>query len=368
MLDSRGKWTLEAEINGSRGVAPSGASTGSYEALCIPADRAVKIINTFLRKKLVGRTLTQESVDSVLEAADGTPNFSRIGGNTAVAISFAAYNAINPRLKSVFPLPLGNVVGGGAHGGSTDFQEFLVIPKKPKSMDDAIGKNAEVYHRLRSVLESRKRLQGMNDEGALVTPLDNRKTLDLVSSVAEDVGCRVGLDVAASEFYKNGRYVYRDGSRLSAGEQVDYIAGLIKKYKLAYVEDGLHEDDFKGFTELTQKAGKKCLISGDDLFVTNADRLQDGIDMKACNSIIIKPNQVGTISFAQNTVRLAVKNKYVPVVSHRSAETCDSTISRLALDWGCPIIKAGVVDMRVSKLNELLRRWDKARRPRMARL
>lgn len=368
VLDSRGSWTVEAEINSSRGSAPSGASAGSHEALCIPAENSVRIIHTRLRKLLLGKQLSQELVDSTLEDADGTPNLSKIGGNTAVAVSFAAHNAIKPRLKNVFPLPLGNVVGGGAHGGGTDFQEFLVLPKKAKSMEEAVGKNEDVYHRLKDILQKKKLLRGMNDEGALMTPLDNDKTLDLVSSAAEDVGCGVGLDVAASEFYKSGKYVYRNGRKLTSGEQIDYMAGMIKKYKLAYVEDGLHEDDFEGFAELTRKAGRKCLISGDDLFVTNADRLQKGIGMKACNSLIIKPNQAGTVSRAEKTVKLALKNKYVPVVSHRSAETRDTTISHLALEWGCPIIKAGVVDMRVTKLNELLRLWSAAKSPRMARL
>ncbi len=371
ILDSRGNWTVRAYINGISGNAPSGASTGSMEAKVIPAGQAVKNINSKL-KKMIGDKLDQKEVDIRLEAIDGTDDFSKLGANASIAVSFAAFNAIHRKhriTQEVFPYPLGNIYGGGAHGGSATFQEFLSLPAKARDMEDALETNAQLYHRLKENLMKKAGHIGMNDEGALTSDLDELKSLDIITDIAEDLGCRIGLDVAASEFYRKGNYVYKSlGKEMTPAEHLDFLKEIQEKYKLAYIEDPFEENDLDNTACLTKAVGKDCLISGDDLFVTNESILSRGIRDGAGNSLIIKPNQVGTITLAHDTFSLAKKNGYMPVLSHRSGETCDSTISRLALLWGAPIIKAGVVDMRISKLNELLRLWNMAENPRMASL
>ena len=372
ILDSRGNWTIEVFVNGVSGIAPSGASTGTFEAKIIPADKAVDIVNSLLRKKLLKKKLSQVSVDNLLEEIDGTADFSKIGGNTATAVSFAAHNAmLYGRLpsKKVFPYPLGNVFGGGAHGGATSIQEFLAVPIKAKTFPDAVGINAELHHRLREVFKKKVGFVGINDEGALTADVNDLKALDIITDVAKDVGCRIGLDMAASEFFDGTRYNYDSlKQKLKPSDQVDFVIDIIKTYKLVYVEDPLNEDDFENTAELTKKVGSKILIAGDDIFVTNAERLQIGIDAGAGNSLIIKPNQVGSITRAKKTVNLALKNDYLPVVSHRSAETTDHTISALSLEWGSPLFKAGVVDMRISKLNSMITAWNRCKSPGMAKL
>ncbi|MCK5321789.1 MAG: phosphopyruvate hydratase [Candidatus Aenigmarchaeota archaeon] len=372
ILDSRGNWTIEVFVNGVSGIAPSGASTGTFEAKIIPADKAVDIVNSLLRKKLLKKKLSQVSVDNLLEEIDGTADFSKIGGNTATAVSFAAHNAmLYGRLpsKKVFPYPLGNVFGGGAHGGATSIQEFLAVPIKAKTFPDAVGINAELHHRLREVFKKKVGFVGINDEGALTADVNDLKALDIITDVAKDVGCRIGLDMAASEFFDGTRYNYDSlKQKLKPSDQLDFVIDIIKTYKLVYVEDPLNEDDFENTAELTKKVGSKTLIAGDDIFVTNAERLQIGIDAGAGNSLIIKPNQVGSITRAKKTVNLALKNDYLPVVSHRSAETTDHTISALSLEWGSPLFKAGVVDMRISKLNSMITAWNRCKSPGMAKL
>ena len=372
ILDSRGNWTIEVFVNGVSGIAPSGASTGTFEAKIIPADKAVDIVNSLLRKKLLKKKLSQVSVDNLLEEIDGTADFSKIGGNTATAVSFAAHNAmLYGRLpsKKVFPYPLGNVFGGGAHGGATSIQEFLAVPIKAKTFPDAVGINAELHHRLREVFKKKVGFVGINDEGALTADVNDLKALDIITDVAKDVGCRIGLDMAASEFFDGTRYNYDSlKQKLKPSDQLDFVIDIIKTYKLVYVEDPLNEDDFENTAELTKKVGSKILIAGDDIFVTNAERLQIGIDAGAGNSLIIKPNQVGSITRAKKTVNLALKNDYLPVVSHRSAETTDHTISALSLEWGSPLFKAGVVDMRISKLNSMITAWNRCKSPGMAKL
>ena len=372
ILDSRGNWTIEVFVNGISGIAPSGASTGTFEAKVIPAKKAVNIVNLKIKKALLRQPLNQKHVDELLEKLDGTRNFSNIGGNTSTAVSFAVHNAMSCgklSSKKEFPYPLGNIFGGGSHGGSTSIQEFLVLPVKAKSFPDAVGRNAMLHHRLRDILKKKTGFVGINDEGALTADIDDLKALDIISGVASDVGCRLGVDMAASEFFDGKKYVYKKlNQKLSPEDQVDFVADLVKTYKLIYVEDPLHENDFVNTAELTRKIGLKSMVVGDDLFVTSRDRLSMGMDIGSGNSIIVKPNQTGSVTRAMNTVDFAVKNKYVPVVSHRSAETSDYTISMLALEWGMPIIKAGIVDMRISKLNALITMWNRCRSPAMARL
>ena len=368
ILDSRGKRTIEVDVNGFKAASPSGTSTGTYEAGTLDADKSVKIVNEKLQQ-LVGMELDQDNIDKELEKIDGTGNFSKIGGNTAVAVSFAVYRAIGAKkIKNKFPYPLGNVFGGGAHGGKTDIQEFLVIPLKAKTMKEAVETNKEVYDRMRNELKKHCGSVRTNYEGALTAPLSDIKFLDVLSDIAEDSGVRLGLDIAATEFWNGSFYKYKKLKKnLKFKEQIDFVLDLIRTYKLFYVEDPLHEDDFQGFSELSKKA--KCLVCGDDLFVTNARRLEKGISEKSGNSIIIKPNQVGTVSRAFETVKLAKKNKYTPVISHRSGETTDFTIAELAVDWQIPIIKTGIFgDVRTAKLNRLIDLWKKAEKPRMSKV
>ncbi|MCK4808338.1 MAG: hypothetical protein KAS90_01825 [Candidatus Aenigmarchaeota archaeon] len=371
VLDSRGNWTVKAYVNGISGTAPSGASTGTYEAKVIPTNQAVKIINSKLQR-LVGEKLNQAEIDILLESMDGTDNFDKIGGNTAIAVSFAVFNAMHKSkkiIREIFPFPLGNVFGGGAHGGYTTFQEFLSLPVKAKSIYEAIEANAELHHRLKETFRKKAKVVGINDEGAITAEIDDLKALDIITDTAEDLGCRIGIDAAASEFFKNGKYTYRSLKKtLKPEDQLDFLIETAKKYRLIYIEDPFEENDFKNTAELTKKIGKNCLICGDDLFVTDERRLSQGIREGAANSIIIKPNQAGTVSQAYDTVSLAVKNNITPVVSHRSGETSDSTMARLAVLWSVPIIKAGVIDMRVAKLNELIHLWNMAESPKMADL
>ena len=371
VLDSRGNWTVRAYINGISGTAPSGASTGTYEAKVMPPDKAVNIINGKLQR-LVGIKLNQLETDILLESIDRTDNFEYIGGNTAIAVSFAAFNAIHKTRrinKEIFPFPLGNVFGGGAHGGYTTFQEFLSLPVKAKTIYEAVETNAELHHRLKEKFRKRAKVIGINDEGAITANVDDLKALDIITDTAEDLGCRIGLDVAASEFFSKGKYRYKSLKKtLKPKDQLDFLIETAKKYKLMYLEDPFEENDFKNTAKLTKKIGKDCLICGDDLFVTDERRLSEGIREGAANSIIIKPNQAGTVSQAYDTVSLAKGNNIIPIVSHRSGETSDSTLARLAVLWNTPIIKAGVIDMRVAKLNELIHLWNMAESPKMANI
>ncbi len=343
-------------------------------------EEAIKAIEKLVVPKLVGIQLEkQKEIDKILHEADGTKNFSRIGGDTAIAISLAASKAAAASKKMQFfqylsegksvalPHPLGNVLGGGKHAGgkAPDIQEFLALPVKVKSFAEAAWANISVHKRVSQLLGKVDATftGGKGDEGAWAPNLDNVKALDVVAEAVEavsselGVGVRAGLDVASSSLWneKSKLYVYnREGTKRDSGEQIDYILGLIKTYRLAYVEDPLHEEDFEGFAELTKKA-KSCLICGDDLFTTNVERLQRGIRLKAGNAIIIKPNQIGTLTETSKAVTLAVGAGYVPVASHRSGETCDPYLAHLAVGLGCPIVKLGVVGgERIAKVNELL--------------
>lgn len=378
VFNSRGEKTLKAYVKTDAGIfsscAPTGKSVGEYEAKVLETGKALKLLPR-VRKELRG--LKQwEDVDKKLE------RFASTGANLSVAISQAAlrafangnvYEFLNPKAK-YFPYPLGNVIGGGAHGGSTDIQEFLVIPKA-KNIEDAIEKNfsvwKEVKERLKNMrtFKNRQQVCGRNDEGAWISPLDDLKTLDLLSGIAEQFSCRVGLDIAASQLFKKGKYVYPKLQKsLSAEEQIDFAADLIKTYNLAYVEDPFHEEDFSSFAELTRKTNR-VIIAGDDLFASQAYRLKEGIRKDAGNGIIIKPNQAGTISRILDTAKLAKTSGFALIVSHRSGETCDSCISDLAVGIAAPLIKCGISGgERVAKLNRLIEIWEEVKRPQMAKL
>jgi enolase len=386
-LDSRGNATVEADVmtesgGFGRAAAPSGASTGEYEAVERPASEAIATAREDAVPRLVGEVHAgnQREVDAALHAADGTDDFSHLGANSAVAISMAAAKAGASVLGAPlyqhlggtfrgdsFPVPLGNVIGGGEHAAdATDIQEFLAAPVGAPSVSEAIFANAAVHQEVHDILTDRGVPAGKGDEGAWAPSVDDGEAFDIMdeatSTVADDFGfeIRFGLDVAAAEMYEDGAYQYSDGERTTE-EQIDYIAGLVDDYDLKYVEDPLDEDDYEGFAELTDRVGDRTLICGDDLFVTNTKRLGDGIQQDAANSILVKPNQIGTLTDAFDAIELAVENRYGHVVSHRSGETEDTTIAHLAVATDAPFIKTGAVGgERTAKLNELIRIEDNA--------
>jgi len=384
VLDSRGNPTVEADVltesgGFGRGAAPSGASTGEYEAIELPANEAIAAARKHVVPRLVGEVHAgnQREVDSALRAADGTDDFSEIGANSAVAISMAAAKAGADVLGAPlyqhlggafrgdnFPVPLGNVVGGGEHAKeATDIQEFLAAPVGAPSVQEAVFANAAVHARVSELLDERGVPAAKGDEGAWAPAVSDAEAFeimaDAVADVEDDRGfeIRFGLDVAASELYDAEAEVYRYGDETrTTAEQVEYVAGLVDEYDLVYVEDPLDEDDFEGFADLTDRVGDRTLVCGDDLFVTNVDRLRDGIDRGAANSILVKPNQIGTLSDAFDAVELAARNGYDAVISHRSGETEDATIAHLAVATDAPFIKTGTVGgERTAKLNELIR-------------
>ncbi|UZE91847.1 MAG: phosphopyruvate hydratase [Methanosarcinales archaeon] len=387
ILDSRGNKTIEADVCTANGfgqcAAPSGASTGTFEARSIPASEAVLKARKLVIPELIGLDATeQEKIDAHLHKIDGTNNFANIGGNTAVAISLAVakaaasssnsplYRYLNPS-ASALPFPLGNVIGGGAHAkGATDIQEFLVIPVGAKSVQDAIFANALVHKKVKMILEKKGVHCGKGDEGAWAPPISDVEALEIISeaikSASDSTGfeIRAALDVAATELWNGSTYVYADAKR-SPEEQIEYISQLIDEHNLYFVEDPLEENDFEGFVRLTERA--KCLICGDDLFVTNSERIKKGIEMGAANAVLIKPNQIGTLTDTYNAMKLAKEKGYCCIISHRSGETLDETIAHLAVAFDIPIIKTGVVGgERIAKLNELIRIEEEMSAPRMA--
>ncbi|MCU4971611.1 phosphopyruvate hydratase [Halobacteria archaeon AArc-m2/3/4] len=389
VLDSRGNPTVEADVltesgGFGRGAAPSGASTGEYEAIERPANEAIAAAREHAVPRLVGEAYAgnQREVDSILRAADGTDDFSEIGANSAVAISMAAAKAGADVLGAPlfqhlggafrgenFPTPLGNVVGGGEHAAdATDIQEFLSAPVGAPSVAEAVFANAAVHAEVADLLGERGVPSGKGDEGAWAPSIDDSEAFEIVaeavSTVEDDVGFEIGfgLDVAAAEMYDAdaGVYEYGDTTR-DTDEQIDYIAELVRKYDLVYVEDPLDENDYDAFAELTERVGDQTLVCGDDLFVTNTERLSEGIDRGAANSILIKPNQIGTLTDAFDAIELATEHGYDSVISHRSGETEDTTIAHLAVATDAPFIKTGAVGgERTAKLNELIRIADDA--------
>ena len=388
IFNSRGQETIEVDIitvdGFGRAGAPAGASKGKAEVVSYPeggVDAAIEKMEELLVPELIGMEAEeQEDIDALLHEIDETDNFRNVGGNTVFAISLATAEAaatsygttlfqqLSGYLADELPFPLGNVLGGGKHalGKTTDIQEYLVIPFKAQSFAEAAKANIMVHEKIGALLRKADPnfAGGTGDEGAWAPNIKNEDALKIVAKACEDVSdelgieCRACLDVAASSFYdpKKEIYVYSmEGKKRDAGEQLEFMLHLIETYNLAYVEDPFDEDDYESFAELTKKVDN-CLICGDDLFVTNPERLAKGIEMCAGNSLIIKTNQVGTLTDAWNTTRLAKRAGYVPVMSHRSGETTDTHIAHLAVAFSCPVIKAGVLHgERVAKTNELLR-------------
>ena len=388
IFDSRGEETIEVDVVTASGFgrssAPAGASRGKAEAVPYPkrgVDQAIRKVKEIISPELIGMEADQqEEVDSLLHEIDGTTDFSSIGGNTAYAISLATTEAAANSLGiplfqhlaghsvNELPFPLGNVLGGGKHakGKVPDIQEFLVLPLKAKSFSQAAKVNTSVHQKVGSLLKKSDAnlAVGKGDEGAWAPNMKNEDALEIVvkacKEVSEEFGvkCKIGLDFAASTLWnlKENRYVYiQDRTRKDSEEQLDYVLSLIEKYNLVYVEDPFHEEDFENFAELAKKV-KGCLICGDDLFVSNRERLTRGLSLGAGNAIIVKVNQVGTLSDVWETTRIAKKAKFTPVMSHRSGETADTKIAHLAVAFNCPIIKTGIVGgERVAKINELIR-------------
>lgn len=388
VLDSRGDRTVEADVltasgGFGRAAAPSGASTGRHEAVERDPGEAIAATREHAVPRLEGvHAGDQRAVDRTLLAADGTEDLSLLGANAAVAISMAAAKAaadllgtpLYQHLGGAFrgsstPTPLGNIIGGGEHAaGGPDIQEFLAVPSGAPSVREAVFANAAVHQAVGNRLSSRDITAEKGDEGAWAASVSTEVALDILAQAVEAVATErgydihLGLDVAASEFYDAGDevYAYTDGER-SQDEQIDYITGLVADYDIVYVEDPLEEDDFEGFARLTESVSDETLICGDDLFVTALERIDRGIETGAGSAVLVKPNQVGTLTGAFDAIERASRNGYTPVVSHRSGETEDTTIAHLAVATDAPFIKTGTVGgERTAKLNELIRIEDEA--------
>jgi enolase len=395
ILDSRGNPTLEVVVqlaSGSTGWAavPSGASTGQHEAVELRDGdksrfgglgvlKAVANVNDIIAGAVIGAMADDQVVlDQKLIDLDGTENKSRLGANAILGVSLAAAKAATAEAKVPFyqylnkagtyklPVPMLNILNGGKHAaGSTDFQEFMVLPAGAKSFREAIRMGAEVYQNLKKVLKDRKLSTNVGDEGGFAPPsLTNREAVETILTAIEKAGyqpgkdCYIGLDPAASEFYQGGHYVLtRENARLSSDEMVDYYAKLAADYPLISIEDGLAEDDWEGWQSLTAKLGDRVQLVGDDLYVTNTGRLGQGINRKASNSILIKPNQIGTLTETIAAIRMAQQVGWTAVVSHRSGETEDTTIADLAVALSTGQIKSGAPCRaeRTAKYNRLLR-------------
>jgi len=385
IMDSRGRPTVEVEVYTPDGVgvaaAPSGASTGEHEVVAFPEkgiDAAIEQFRKIVIPELLDLdTVDQRYIDKLLHELDGTPNFSKLGGNLTVATSLAVakaaadslcmplYAYLGGTFAHKLPYPMGNVIGGGAHAvGGTDIQEYLAVSTSNSALKNVFT-NAAVHKRIKDKLSKKfpGEAIGKGDEGAWTVKLGNEEALKLLCEACETVSDEEkikvypALDLAASEFYKDGKYVYkRDNKSLTTEEQVKFLASLVDKYKLYSLEDPLEENDYEGYVALTKEIGHKCIIIGDDFFTTNKERLKKGIEMKAANAILIKPNQIGTLTDTFETIELAHLNGYKTVVSHRSGETTDETIAHIAVAFGAIGIKTGTVGgERIAKLNELIR-------------
>jgi len=383
ILDSRGNPTVEVEIRAGRAfgrvAAPSGASTGTHEPPAWPrggVDEAVRTFRDSVAPRLKGRDIAdQTGLDKALHEVDGTANFARVGANLATAVSLAnakaaanssdkpLYRYLGGAARPTLPLPFGNVIGGGRHAvGGTTIQEYLVVSQGP-TLQANVFANARVHHLVRDALVKKMPNvpMGRGDEGAWIAQLGDEEALALLTEVCRgverDVGfaVRPALDLAASEFYRDGKYRYQDRT-LTHEEQIDLVDRFVREYALFSVEDPFDEEDFDSFAELTKRIGAQCKVIGDDIFVTNVERLRRGIESRAGNAILIKPNQIGTLSDMRAAVDLAHRSGYATVMSHRSGETTDDTIAHLAVAFGCLGIKTGAVGgERIAKLNELIR-------------
>ncbi|HSM02149.1 MAG TPA: phosphopyruvate hydratase [Acidimicrobiia bacterium] len=392
VLDSRGNPTVEAEVflaggHFGRAAVPSGASTGALEAVELRdggdrfggkgVTRAVQNVNDHIADLLTGRdAFDQESIDLAMRDLDGTPNKERLGANAMLAVSLAVaraaasasgmplYRYLGGPSARTLPVPMLNVLNGGAHAAnSVDIQEFMLVPAGFGTYREALRAGVEIYHALRKVLAGRGLATNVGDEGGFAPNLaENRQALEVLTEATGEAGYEVGsqvafaLDVAATELYREGRYTL-EGRTLKSEEMVDYLAGLVADFPIVSIEDGLAEDDWDGWVAITNRLGGRIQLVGDDVFVTNEDLLRKGIDTGAANAILIKVNQIGTLSETLHTMQLAERSSYGRVVSHRSGETEDTFISHLVVATNAGQIKTGAPARgeRTAKYNQLLR-------------
>ncbi len=398
ILDSRGNPTVEAEVITDSGIlgraaVPSGASTGVHEAVELrdgdkntylgkSVMQAINNVNTTLNNELKGFHVTDQAlIDQMMLDIDGTPNKEKLGANAILGVSLAVANAAaqetgQPLFRYVggvnartLPMPMMNILNGGSHAdNSVDFQEFMIMPVGAESFSQAIRMGAEIFHHLKSVLKKKGYATNVGDEGGFAPNLkSNEEAVQLILQAIETAGYKPGedifltLDPAASEYFIKEEKVYHlhksTGDKLTPAEMVDYWAEWVNKYPIISIEDGMDEDDWDGWRIMTEKLGSKIQLVGDDLFVTNVNRLQKGIDSDVANSILIKVNQIGTLTETIEAVNLAYKNNYTAVISHRSGETEDTTIADLAVALSTGQIKTGSAcrSERIAKYNQLLR-------------
>ena len=394
ILDSRGNPTVEVDVlleSGAEGRAavPSGASTGSHEAVELRDGsdryggngvlRAVQSVNTEIFDLLAGMDgRNQQHLDNLMIDLDGTKNKSRLGANSILGVSMALakaaalesrlplYRYIGGAFSNTLPVPMMNILNGGAHADNPiDIQEFMVMPVKAESVSEAIRIGAEIFHALRSALSDAGHNTNVGDEGGFAPDLASTdEGLQFVMRAIEAAGCKPGddvllaLDCAATEYFKDGKYVLSgEGKSLSSDEMVDYLTDLVARYPICSIEDGMDEDDWNGWSALTEAIGAKTQLVGDDLFVTNPERLNRGIFENSANAILVKVNQIGTLTETLETVDTALRAGFGAVISHRSGETEDTTIADLAVAANCGQIKTGSLcrSDRLSKYNQLLR-------------
>ena len=395
ILDSRGNPTVEVDVileDGTLGRAavPSGASTGAHEAVELrDGDKtrylgkgvlqAVEFVNGEIADALVGAdALEQVELDEAMIELDGTNNKSRLGANAILGVSLAIakaaadftsqplYRYIGGTSARTLPVPMMNIINGGEHADNPiDIQEFMIMPVSAKTISHAIQMGAEIFHTLKKELSTAGHNTGVGDEGGFAPNLNSTKdALDFIMSSIEKAGYKPGedvylaLDCAASEYYSNGIYNYEgEGKKLSSKENAEYLTNLVNNYPIISIEDGMDEDDWEGWKELTNLIGDKCQLVGDDLFVTNSERLKKGIDEGCANSILIKVNQIGTLTETLEAVDVAHRAGYSSVMSHRSGETEDATIADLAVATNCGQIKTGSLARsdRLAKYNQLIR-------------
>jgi enolase len=395
VLDSRGTPTVEAEVYleggaSGRAMVPSGASTGAHEAHELRdgdaqryfgkgVSKAVENVEERIAPALCGLSaLDQAAVDAAMLELDGSDNKSALGANAVLAVSLATahaaakalglplYRYLGGPMANLLPVPLMNVINGGAHASnSLDFQEFMIVPHGAPSFREALRMGAEVFHTLKGLLRERGLGTAVGDEGGFAPDLGNTEAGDILMQAIEKAGYRPGdqislaLDVASTEFFKDGRYAFGGGSYSSA-EMVDQLAALVSRYPIVSIEDGVAEDDWEGWKLLTERLGTTVQLVGDDLFVTNVARLQQGIERGVANSILIKVNQIGSLTETLQAIDLAGRAGYTSVISHRSGETEDVTIADLAVATRAGQIKTGSLSRsdRVAKYNQLLRIED----------
>ncbi|MGE4252799.1 MAG: phosphopyruvate hydratase [Parvibaculaceae bacterium] len=395
ILDSRGNPTIEVDVvleDGSSGRAavPSGASTGAHEAVELRdgdkkrylgkgVSKAVAAVNGEIFDALAGfDAQDQIALDRTMIELDGTPNKARLGANAILGVSLAAakaaadatglplYRYVGGPAARILPVPMMNIINGGAHADNPiDFQEFMVMPVGAETFREGLRMGAEIFHTLKGALKKAGHNTNVGDEGGFAPNLPSAEAgLDFVMKAAEQAGCKPGkdiylaLDCASTEFFKNGKYDYEgEGKVRSIDEQVKYLAKLVKDYPIISIEDGMAEDDWEGWKALTDLVGKSCQLVGDDLFVTNTRRLSEGIKKGVANSILVKVNQIGSLTETLEAVEMAHKAAYTAVMSHRSGETEDATIADLAVATNCGQIKTGSLARsdRLAKYNQLLR-------------